>query len=523
MKIYSGPDTDNPQKPVAAIDPAPTTDSHPAEKETATAVQETKTSTVNQTPLGEFRKHVFPVTGTVPDANESFHSPRRVFFQLKNPGGTLDLIWQDIQTKQINLTRFTRELTIRQTSTLSAGSNATLLAATNDPEGNYYYMVFQTYGDNSSRNDLITLCKANAAGQLIHKQVQNSDPSELNIFRIGHYGGTLSYQKGCLLYMQGRTMNKSSDGLNHQGGIGVAFDPETLLILRNFGQTSGHSFDNFLTTSQDGNFLGIDLGDNYPRGIHFHTFSKTDRSSQVVYTFKTHHASQAASYDGSKNYPLYKEISTPDKKFYQWSNDNATYTELGGIVEVEDGYFVIFAGEPDPSGRSLNSSRIGDNNKDPGNLGFVKIRKDFSKYSSNQWTVVPSEIMLSTGKTEKGGFYSFGGDWTPQGNAGVTWLTRYTNVDTDNVCCVKTALLPNGNLLILFGKDKKSSWTPTESYASYLMCISPDGTIVTPPTSLGNELKLSRRDEILVLNNQVIIAQGDSQTNTVQLFTLDLH
>ena len=33
-------------------------------------------------------------------------------------------------------------------------------------------------------------------------------------------------------------------------------------------QTSGHSFGNSITLSSAGDFVGIDLGDNYPRGIN---------------------------------------------------------------------------------------------------------------------------------------------------------------------------------------------------------------------------------------------------------------
>jgi hypothetical protein len=39
-----------------------------------------------------------------------------------------------------------------------------------------------------------------------------------------------------------RTMLKGADGLNHQGCIAVTFDPVTLEVIKNFGQTSGHSF-----------------------------------------------------------------------------------------------------------------------------------------------------------------------------------------------------------------------------------------------------------------------------------------
>jgi hypothetical protein len=63
-----------------------------------------------------------------------------------------------------------------------------------------------------------------------------------------------------------------------------------------------------------------------------------------------------------------------DPNFY-----NETFTELGALLEVNDGFLCIFAGEPDANGRALNSSRVGKGNTDPRNIGFIKFRKDFDK------------------------------------------------------------------------------------------------------------------------------------------------
>ncbi|MDJ1486310.1 hypothetical protein QNI16_37870 [Cytophagaceae bacterium YF14B1] len=483
------------------------------------AQSETK---VFKTPLGNLTKYQFTVTGNPPDANKTQASQQRMFFLLKNPEGNLEVIWQDIQNQKIFVSKFNANLTSIQTIPLPNMANTILLAATNDAVGNYYYITYQTFS-NDDTNDLIFLSKASSNGTLLKKQVQKSDQANLDIFHISSYGGTLQYQNGYLLFMMGRIMNQSSDGLNHQGGIAVAFDPTTLSVIRNFGQTSGHSFDNFLTQSQDGNFVAIDLGDNYPRGIHLHKFGKEYINSKVIYTFKTEHGTEAGGYDGSKTYPLYAEISSPAQKYYKWSNDNQTYTELGGIVETNDGYCVVFAGEPDPNGKSLNSSRIGEANKDPRNIGFIKIRKDFETVKAPSWNVVPKEIILSKGISEKGGFYTFGGEWTPQANEGVTWLTRYTNAKTENAKFMKTASLPDGNILILFGKGSKSSWDNSNSgYSPYMLTLQSNGSINLPEYSLPADLKLNRRDEILVINNQVLIVQGNAASHSLELFALDL-
>merc|ERR1719148_7953 len=115
----------------------------------------------------------------------------------------------------------------------------------------------------------------------------------------------------------------------------------------------------------------MDLGDNYPRGISaWRLGGATSKTSHLVYAFKTRHASS----DGDGKYDVYPEISTAQETFYKWSNDNYLYTELAhpGIVEVEDGILVFFAGEFP----ALDNSRIGSAMNDPRNAAFVKVPKD---------------------------------------------------------------------------------------------------------------------------------------------------
>lgn len=67
----------------------------------------------------------------------------------------------------------------------------------------------------------------------------------------------------------------------------------------------------------------MDLGDNYPRGIHFWTFDDENNwDSSLIYSFKTCHSTTSNGFDE------YTEISTSDVTYYKWSNDNEVYTEL---------------------------------------------------------------------------------------------------------------------------------------------------------------------------------------------------
>lgn len=84
-------------------------------------------------------------------------------------------------------------------------------------------------------------------------------------------------------------MTKSSDGLNHQGAYAAVLDATTLKVVKSFGQTSGHSFANSLITKQGGGFMGMDLGDNYPRAINHWVFDSNSIEMKQVYSFKTEH------------------------------------------------------------------------------------------------------------------------------------------------------------------------------------------------------------------------------------------
>ena len=145
----------------------------------------------------------------------------------------------------------------------------------------------------------------------------------LNIYQYSTSGASIAWNAAdnTLGLVISRTMTKGGDGLNHQGAIAVVIDANNMNVLKNYGQTSGHSFGNSLHTGSNGKFVGADMGDNYPRGINLFDFSKSDyKKSKVVYTFKTKHCTKFPCY--GKNPAVYKEISTDKQTFYKQSNDN---------------------------------------------------------------------------------------------------------------------------------------------------------------------------------------------------------
>jgi hypothetical protein len=332
--------------------------------------------------------------------------------------------------------------------------------------------------------------------------------SGLNVTQFGTLSSSwvadMQLSNGKLGLILGRIMHASTDGLNHQGGVAAVFDAQTLALTKNLGQTSGHSFDNVLTRDAQGNFLGIDLGDNYPRGLNIHRFNATDRTSRVVYTFKTEHGRTATSPAGV-TYPRYDEISTDTTPFYKWSNDNRTYTELGGVIDTPQGLVAVFAGERP----SLDNRRVGSTLNDARNLAMVTVKRDFAYAPMS--SVVPDDLMVYPGNPETASYYTFGGVQMSQRNTGVRWLTNYSST-SENASRVKVHPNGNGDALILWEK-----WTPDSYQNTYAMTVRADGTITQQPVALGSTFRLNRRDDLFDSAGRIYAVAGDAANHELIL------
>lgn len=473
---------------------------------------------VNETPLANIYKFRYQ-TNNIPYDNELTTSANtRQYFLLSDNDKQVGLIWQDEENQIISYTLFGSDLKSENSVKLPNNNNAQLVAATIDDASNLYYLTVKEKGK-SGGTDLVTIYKTNSSGSLIKKSQPETSKSGLNIYHFGNYMADMQYLNGKIGLFIARTMFASSDGLNHQGGIAVLFDANTLEVVHNFGQTSGHSFDNYLAKNADNEFIGIDLGDNYPRGINLHKFSESQIRSRVIYTFKTEHGSSAKSPAGA-TYPFYSEISSSGKKYYKWSNDNATYSTLGAVVEVNDSYVVVFTGEPDPNGKSINNSRAGNSNPDPRNIGFIKVVKDFETKSGGG-NVVTDDIILSKGISESGGFYTFGGRWSEQRNTGVQWLTSYRDKGSASAANLKAAKLSDGNILLIWEKYAIDGYN-YKYLSTYAMKIDKNGRDLSGAIDVGNHVRLNRRDEPLVIGNKVILALGNKSEKKLELLVLEM-
>ncbi len=481
---------------------------------------------VKSTALGDVLKYRYTVAGTPfdtkldfnqgPNIHSNSYSRTRQFFLVQKSTGQPGIVWQDKEDQSIQLTWLGSDLKSQTTVALANSQSKDLVAAVHDASGSIYYLTIEP-GDGADTETArtATLYKVNDNGQQLAKSTLDTSKTGLNMVKFDAQNiASLQYLNGKLGLIVGRQMHQSSDGLNHQGAIAVVFDANTLNVDKNWGQTSGHSFESVLTTNSQGEFLGIDLGDNYPRGVHLHKFTASQKKSRVVYTFKTQHGNSAQSPAGA-TYPEYTEISGGGTTYYKWSNDNRTYTELGGVIEGSQGYTVTFAGEASPTNKALDNSRVGNYLNDPRNIGLIQVIKNFEN-ASGSGNVVSDDLVRTSGLTETGGFYTFGGSWSDQRNTGVVWLTNYQDKAQENVSRLKTVKLSDGNLLLLWEK-----WTPYQYVNSYAMKVSETGQKLAGPVELGSQVRFNRRDDAWVLGNQVYWIAGDKAEKKLELFVLD--
>ena len=254
-------------------------------------------------------------------------------FRVINANAGEGVVWQDPTTFTIYVTWFDGGGTITLTNTGTSRLNA--VASDGGVAGEFVYIVTGLGGNADKVTP--TTCdgfKVSSSGAVLVQKAFDTSKTHpgFNLFSFFKSGAALTWnvETDELALLISRTMTRGGDGLNHQGCIGVVMNALTLAVTKNVGQMSGHSFANFVTVAKKkaitpsdeavGEFIAVDLGDNYPRGINVHRFTATKRVSKVVYAFKTKHAhctitaqttTCPATGGQGGTHPLYPEISSP--------------------------------------------------------------------------------------------------------------------------------------------------------------------------------------------------------------------
>jgi len=450
------------------------------------------------TSLGTSAQFKFPVPGLQSDtalldaesrgpAGNRYGTLRQTQLQSL-PDGRLVWTWQNAQ-RTINLGTIFPD---GKSTNVPLPVSLSMLLATAFTAEHVYYI---TVGDGN--NPTIKLVKTDHKGKLVASRVLSNTKEEFNVFAQGNYPVSLVYGNGTLALILSRTMQKSSDGLNHQGSIAASFNAETLATIKNLGQNSGHSFNNRMIFDGEA-FISLDLGDNYPRGVIMHRITPEQKQSRIIYTFKTHHPNKPSPY---------RQGLGPG----QWSNDNETYTEFGDIVDTGSAYAVLLAGEKswrnETTGKSLNEAR---------NLSFVLVSRNFTTTSRQVDNIVSPAVVISKGEdTPEFHFYTFDGKKSLQKRVGTIWLTNYQNMATENATRPKLVKTPDGNLLALW-----EVWSADTYRSTRAMLLSPSGEPKSSEIDLSTSLRLSRESTPIVAGNKVLWAMPG--TNELRINVLQL-
>ncbi len=458
-----------------------------------------------------------------PDTHENRYPPPRTYhtFACRE---RLAMIWQSSTEDAVLVSIIADDFA--SSATWSVPSLGQKLVAATLGEEALYYVTAQTGGD-TTRSATVTLHRygLDALTYPGHSHVGlDTSRHGFNMVESNRpwaWHASLAHSDGSLGLIMNRLMHRSTDGLNHQGAFAAVFDAQTLAVARYWGQTSGHSFGSYLTSSSTAaGFLGIDHGDNYPRGVHLHRFDRDHKSSRVVYTFKTKHGTTPHNPAGVE-FPLYEEISE-GTVHYRWSNDNNVYGELGAVIETPDGLVVSFIGEPNYDGLALDDMRAThDYLSDSRNVGLVSVRHDFERASEGPGrNVVTDDLVIShhaSSITESGGFYAFNGSWQPQRNAGLRWLTSYTDADSEHASRLKTIPLPSDSLMMIW-----ELWSRTHFRGVRFTIVDAVGERIVPETAIASRaMRLSRVDDPLTLGDRAILLNGRGTTMEVVVIDLE--
>lgn len=391
--------------------------------------------------------------------------------------GEVGILWQAKTSLKVSVAWVDVSLGEPRTVELKGLGGAKLAAGATDAKGNLYYlMIEQAPGDRVKA----AMFLSTPDGKPFKETPIDTSKGGFNIYAYGgRWAGSMAIGKDSGCFILPRTMHMGGDGLRHQGAIAVTF-PMDLSSFRNHGQTSGHSFGNLLTLGSRGEFIGLDLGDNYPRGVHLHRIANNVRTSRVVFTYKTAHATTPRN-----DSPVYPEISGNGKTYYKWSNDNKTYTELGGVVEGKTTYSVIFSTDRSPEGKVLDNSRIGIASE-PRDLAMVRVVKNFEKAPSGMQ--VSDSLMAGIppgSKPETGGFFNFAGRWVDQRVTGVIWLTNYASGEAAHA--PQLFLRKDGTILIVWEKTGGA-----DGPCLYALTIDESCKKLSGPIRLGSNLEMAR-------------------------------
>ncbi len=485
---------------------------------------------VADTPLGHLVQIRVPLPGAPYDTVDDTRGPSswvniygidRIFRPVHRSTGP-GVVWQDAKTLDLHVTWLSdTHPGDFSTVTLPNIDDGRLAGADADPDGSLVLLLVQGGDGRPDTSRAVVALKTAPDGTERLRSTLDAGGDVLNVaaFEPDDRGNhaTIVRSGNRIGVLLSRYMHRSGDGLNHQGCIGFVLDADTLALVGGAQQTSGHSWGNVLHANGPGKFLAADLGDNYPRGFNIHHLDDTGLQSRVIFTFKTLHGDSPTSPAGA-TYPIYAEASDANHTYYQWSNDNRTYSELAGLTETPDGLVGVLSTE-----RSLlDNSVVGDYRNETRDLAMIRVRPDFENASAGRGTEwVTDDLVRSSGEPPvEGQFYTFGGDLSPQRVAGVVFLTH---LGADESASRPKLHRTADGLLTLF-EVWKTAGTGDAAVDTYVdtraLRLGTDGLPVGDVANLGRTVRLANRDDAFDLAGGTAVVEGQGSERRMVLTVL---
>ncbi len=345
---------------------------------------------------------------------------------------------------------------------------------TSDDQGSYYILFAKDTEDEGDSSSNMALVKYDYNGNITGRF--DTGGRDFDVKEPLHGGtGRLLYADGKLGIHMGRICFQGSDGLNHQAGLFLCIDARNMEIIseETVKQTSGHSFDQRTVYYYD-SFINLDLGDGYPRGF----FIGRKGMGKVVFTYKT----SMPDYESP-----YRDLP-PGK----WSNDNDTYSQIGGLAIDKKGLVVLGSSE-----KSLNFANPA---ADSRNLFMVLVDKDFDRIETDgDMNEVSRQVVISEGEDSPAfSFYNFDGGYEKQKRSGVVWLTNFSDASKNNVVSPKLIALSEGIYAALWENHSSAGYEST-----FYMLINSEGKVLRNATDLG-KLRLSPGDDPININGRIV-------------------
>ncbi|HGJ66542.1 TPA: transglutaminase domain-containing protein, partial [bacterium] len=434
-----------------------------------------------------------------PQSHENISGSKPHIVTFPNKDGSLAVCWDDSANNIIHITEInqsfelTKDVILQKVFPIFGGF-------TKDDKGNYYVVLGKNNQDGDFESN-VKLLKLDSEGREIGVFNLLTDKSNFDVMSPLNNGTSrVVYGDRKIAVHMGKMQHKNvGDGLNHQWAILFVVNSESMALDKDLsmGWTTSHSFQQRLIYDGSG-FVNLDLGDGYPRGFNI----TKNKQGKVIFTYKTKHRDQVIN-------------GIPSGKS---SNDNRTYSELGGLAMDSSGYVVLGASE-----KSFDNSKIGLNLNDSRNLFMLLVAHDFDGKKDGiivngdyQNHIISPEVVISNGESSKQiEFYDYGGRLKYQKRIGVVWLTDFKDKDNENVLRPKLVKLADNKYIALWEK-----WTSSSYITTQYMMFDAQGNILKDITDIG-KVRLNREDDVVCLNGKATWVIGDKNKKQLKIVSLN--